>query len=151
MIKVKVFFDVSQILLLKRFFLILSDFYSDNKIKEKIMTVRLQEINDIVLLHLEGDFTLNFIPIFIDLINTITQKNKNKLLINLEKVYKMDSSSLGSLIATTSTLEQNGASLKVLNLSPQVKRIFNFNYIQDYIEVYSDQKLAVTAFSKRSL
>jgi anti-anti-sigma factor len=115
------------------------------------MTVRLKEIDNIILIRLEGEFTLEFIPNFIDIINNLLNKKKEKILISLEKVTKIDSSGLGAIIATTSTLEQNGASLKILHLSPQAKRVFDFNNIQDYIEVYSNSSLAITAFSKRSL
>ena len=73
-------------------------------------------------------------------------EGKRSVLINLAKVTSIDSSGLGSLIAGYATLEKNGGTLKLFNLSPRVTELMTITKLFTVFEIFDTEAEAVASF-----
>ena len=68
------------------------------------------------------------------------------ILINLEGVSTMDSSGVGELVSTYTTVTNRGGKLKLLHLPPKVSDILQITQLITVFEVYDDEDEAVQSF-----
>lgn len=76
---------------------------------------------------------------------TVKAGNKN-ILINLAAVTTMDSSGVGELVSTYTTVTNRGGKLKLLNLPPKVSDILQITQLITVFETYDDEEEAVQSF-----
>ena len=72
---------------------------------------------------------------------------ERKILINLAKVSAIDSSGLGSLIAGYATLEKNGGTLKLCNLSTRVIELMTITKLFTVFDIFDTEAEAVASFT----
>ena len=75
----------------------------------------------------------------------VNRRAKNVLL-NLEEVSKIDSSGLGEIIAAHSSLKKNGGSLKLLNLTTQVRELMVITKLLTVLDCFKTESDAVRSF-----
>ncbi|MGI8811609.1 MAG: STAS domain-containing protein [Pyrinomonadaceae bacterium] len=81
-------------------------------------------------------------------LKTLVDEGKRHLVIDLAKVTAIDSSGLGSLIAGYATLERNGGTLKLVNLSPRVTELMTITKLFTVFEIFDTEAEAVASFEK---
>lgn len=79
-------------------------------------------------------------------INRLIDQNKQKLVIDLGKVNRMNSSGLGILINTLTAFRQNGGELKLANLTERVKGLLSITKLNTIFEVYDTVDAALDSF-----
>jgi anti-sigma B factor antagonist len=77
--------------------------------------------------------------------NLIESGNKN-ILLNLAGVQYMDSSGLGELVRTHSTLHRQGGQLKLVNLAPKVHELLRATSLLKVLDVRKDEASAIESF-----
>lgn len=77
--------------------------------------------------------------------NLIENGNKN-ILLNLDGVQYMDSSGLGELVRTHSTLHRQGGQLKLVNLTPKVHELLRATRLLKVLDVRKDEAGAIESF-----
>jgi anti-sigma B factor antagonist len=75
----------------------------------------------------------------------ILSGSKN-ILLELGGVTTMDSSGVGELVSTYTTVTNRGGKLKLLNLPSKVSDILQITQLITVFEVYDDEKEAVASF-----
>ena len=73
--------------------------------------------------------------------------NKN-ILINLSNVKMIDSSGLGTLVASYTTVEKNGGQLKLTNLSDKASELMTITKLYTVFDVFDDEQAAINSFPK---
>jgi anti-anti-sigma factor len=68
------------------------------------------------------------------------------LLINLDKVRQMDSSSISTLVRSFVTLARDGGSLKILNPIGPVRTVLELTRLVNSIPTYRDEDTALASF-----
>ena len=68
------------------------------------------------------------------------------ILINLDGVSTMDSSGVGELVSTYTTVTNRGGKLKLLHLPPKVSDILQITQLITVFEVFDDEDEAVRSF-----
>jgi len=80
------------------------------------------------------------------ILHTLIEEGKRRVLLNLADVTALDSSGLGTLVAGYATFEKNGGRLKLMNLSPKVAELLNITKLYIVFDVFDDEAEAVTSF-----
>ena len=71
---------------------------------------------------------------------------QKRILLNLGEVHYIDSSGVGELIRAYVTARDNGASVKLFNLSNRVKYALDLTRTTSVFEVYDDESTAVGSY-----
>ena len=85
-----------------------------------------------------------------DLINLIKQGNQNKILINLENVNFMSSAMIGKLILFGKKCQASNVDLRICNINPNIKEVFDLMKLEKVFKVDEDEAQAVAAFNKKT-
>lgn len=103
--------------------------------------------NGIVIIMLDGDVMGG--PEAVKLneeINRLLDEGTLKVVIDLGRVKRMNSSGLGILINALTTYKQNGGLLKLANPTPVVKNLLEITKLKDIFEVYDELSSAMNSF-----
>ena len=108
-----------------------------------------RRVDDVVIVDLDGKLTLGSGDVQLrQIMSDLMERNEKKILLNLENVTYMDSAGTGELVAAYTTSNNNGASLKLLNLTAKVRDLLMFTQLISVFEDYSDVAEAVHSFNE---
>lgn len=111
------------------------------------MEITRENINNIVVIHLEGNVMGGPEAVKVnEEINQLLDDKKEKLIIDLSKVNRMNSSGLGILINALTTFKQNGGELKLANLTDRVKGLLAITKLNTIFETYDNVDSAINSF-----
>jgi anti-sigma B factor antagonist len=79
-----------------------------------------------------------------DLVNN----GSRNILLNLAQVTTIDSSGLGTLVASYTTVETNGGQLKLVNLSDRATELMTITKLYTVFEIFDDEQAAVNSFAQ---
>lgn len=106
-----------------------------------------ERINDVMVLNLEGNLmggpeavTLN------EAVNRLLDKGIYKVVLNLEKIERINSSGLGILIKALTTFKKNGGELKLANVGPKVDDLLTITKLNTILESYETIDAAINNF-----
>jgi anti-sigma B factor antagonist len=111
------------------------------------MNCQVTEKNDVVVIALSGKIMggpeageIN------ELINNLIDRNKKKIIIDLENVGWMNSSGLGILIGAVTTLKNNGGKLIIVNVSERIANLLKITKLSGVFDIEQDIDSAVVKF-----
>ena len=73
---------------------------------------------------------------------------KKKIILNLQNVTYIDSSGLGTLVATFHTARSQGATLKLANLGAKFKEVLQVTKLMTVFDTYDSETAAIQSFEK---
>ncbi len=76
----------------------------------------------------------------------VLEQSDSRVIIDLSRVTRIDSAGLGQLMSCYSHLVRNNGSLKVLNATPEVKKVLDMTGISTLISSFNDEREAVLSF-----
>lgn len=79
-------------------------------------------------------------------IRRLSEEGKKKILLNLEKVGNMDSTGLGELIASYTTISRDGGQLKLLHLTGKLQDLLVITKLLTVFDVYESESDALSNF-----
>lgn len=79
-------------------------------------------------------------------LNELIENGKNKFVIDLKEVSYMDSSGLGILVHTLKKSRESKGNLKIINLSKNIKKIFELTRLTKFFEIFDNESDAVKSF-----
>jgi anti-sigma B factor antagonist len=101
----------------------------------------------VVILDLKGKILIgDDITVLRSSINELVKEKKLKLLINFEQVPYLDSTGLGEIVRTYTTLKKNGGETKILNLGAKVKDLMTITKLITVFEAFDDEDRAIESF-----
>jgi anti-sigma B factor antagonist len=77
---------------------------------------------------------------------SLLEKGNKRILLNLRGVGYIDSSGLGELVRTHTTLGRQGGEMKMTNLSPKVQELLETTRLNKVLEIYKDEDSALESF-----
>lgn len=115
----------------------------------KDLTITERRKGDVVILDLSGQIRIgeNTIKLRSTLRDYVKQGEK-KLIVNLAEITHIDSSGLGDLVAGHVSLETNGGTLKLLNLTDRVSELMMITKLLTVFETFSEEEAAVKSFDQ---
>ena len=114
------------------------------------MSVKLssRQVGDVTVVDAAGRITLGEgASAFRDMIRDLATKGNKKLLVNLNEVSYIDSSGIGEMVSSFTTVTNHGGQLKLLGLSKRVKDLLQITKLYTVFEVFDDEASAVRSFA----
>ncbi|GAB6098984.1 anti-sigma F factor antagonist [Halanaerocella petrolearia] len=113
------------------------------------MQLLFEKVDNNLIVKLEGEFDLNTADYFKKEVGKKITAGNKRLILDLEGVEFIDSSGLGAILSKYKVLNKEGGYLVAVNLTPQVKRIFEVSGILKLLEIYSSRQEALDNIARR--
>lgn len=108
-----------------------------------------RQIDDVSIVDVKGRITIGEGNIMLrDIVNTLLEQGHRKIVLNLQAVAYIDSSGLGELVRTHSTLQRQGGHLKLINLNQKVQDLLKATALHRVFDVHKDEASAVQSFAQ---
>jgi anti-sigma B factor antagonist len=107
-----------------------------------------RQVGDVTVVDATGRITLGEgASIFRDVIRDLAAKGNKKILVNLADVSYIDSSGIGEMVSSFTTVTNHGGQLKLLSLTKRVKDLLQITKLYTVFEVFEDEASAVRSFA----
>jgi len=107
-----------------------------------------RQVGDVTVVDATGRITLGEgATIFRDMIRDLAAKGNKKILVNLADVSYIDSSGIGEMVSSFTTVTNHGGQLKLLSLTKRVKDLLQITKLYTVFEVFEDESSAVRSFA----
>jgi anti-sigma B factor antagonist len=105
------------------------------------------DIGDVTVIEAAGRITLGEnVESLRDQIHLLTAKGRRKILLNLAEVTYIDSSGIGEMVSSFTTLSNLGGTVKLLKLTKRVRDLLQITKLYTVFEVFEDEGEAVRSF-----
>jgi len=113
------------------------------------MEFQIREIKNIVIYDIKGDLRLSEdMPVMLhDHVKAQLDIGKRNFLLNFEDVQYMDSFGVGQLIGCLTSISKVGGKLKITNLVPRIRYIFEVTGMIKVFKVTDDEETAIKNYS----
>ncbi|MFN2480967.1 MAG: STAS domain-containing protein [Pyrinomonadaceae bacterium] len=107
-----------------------------------------RQAGDVTVLDLGGKITIGEGSVSLrGAIKRLVEEGKTKILLNLANVGYIDSSGIGELVSSFTTVQRTeGGQLKLLNLSSKIRELMVITKLHTVFDVYDDEATALNSF-----
>ncbi|HEX8097821.1 MAG TPA: STAS domain-containing protein [Pyrinomonadaceae bacterium] len=107
-----------------------------------------RQAGDVTVLDLSGKITIGEGSVSLrGAIKRLVEEGKTKILLNLGKVSYVDSSGIGELVSSFTTVQRaEGGQLKLLNLSQKIQDLMTITKLHTVFDVYDDESTGLNSF-----
>ena len=111
------------------------------------MKIETRTIGDITLLDCSGKITLGEGTMAVrNTVRDILKNNGKKIILNLGDVNYIDSSGIGELVSTYTTVTNSGGQLKLLNLTKKIQELLAITKLLTVFQVFDSEPAALASF-----
>ncbi|HYY96315.1 MAG TPA: STAS domain-containing protein [Pyrinomonadaceae bacterium] len=111
------------------------------------LNIRERQAGDVTILDLEGKITIGEGSVSLrTAIRRLIEEGKKKILLNLAGVGYVDSSGIGELVSSYTTINREGGQLKLLKLTQKIKDLLTITKLLTVFDVYDDESEALNSF-----
>jgi len=110
------------------------------------MPVKTELKNGLTVCHIDGEIDINTAPDVKKGFDKLISKKEPKIVVNLSKVTYVDSSGLATLVEILKNMRSYGGRLRLTNLSPKIKSLFEITKLEKLFEILSDEEEAISTF-----
>lgn len=111
------------------------------------MNIKERELDGVVILDLSGRVTIGEGTLVLrDRIEHWLKRDQNKLLLNLADVDYIDSSGLGEIVRSYTTVRNASGDLKLLNLTKRVRDLLQITKLLTVFDVFERESEALKSF-----
>lgn len=115
------------------------------------MISEVKKINDVMVVELIGSLDVSLqVELKDKLLRTFAENRDGDVVLDFKKVNFIDSSCLGVLVSLTRKLRVNKADIKLVNMTDDVRSIFQITRLDKIFEIYDDVDEALDSFYKKS-
>ena len=123
-----------------------------------MLDYKIRQAGDVTILDLAGRISvgeaLAFGPgsgtVLGDVIRELANKGHRKILLNLRDVKYIDSSGMGDVVRSFTSLRRQGGDLKLFGPTPPVLEVLRITNLHKVLEIKDDEASAVQSFSKQT-
>lgn len=113
------------------------------------MKIETRTIGDVRILDCSGKITLGEGTMTVrNTVRDILKNNGKKIILNLADVNYIDSSGIGELVSTYTTVTSNGGQLILLNLTKKIQELLAITKLLTVFQVYDSEQDAISSFGK---
>ncbi len=110
------------------------------------MEIEVRNRDKVAILDINGEIDLYNAPEIKSKIGELMESGKSDIIINLEKVSYIDSSGIGVLISSLSSLKKAGGSLKIINVFASVRKVFELTKLTSFFDIYDSEDNAMNSY-----
>jgi anti-sigma B factor antagonist len=112
------------------------------------MKIEQRTAGEVHVLDCSGKITLGDGTMMVrNTVREIVQKGGKKILLNLADVPYIDSSGVGELVSSFTTVTGNGGQLKLVHLTPKTRELLTMTKLLTVFQVYDNEQSAVASFA----
>jgi anti-sigma B factor antagonist len=110
-------------------------------------SVKERQVGNVTVLDIQGKLRgCGSGGILRDAINHLPEEGHKRILLNLARVFDIDSSCLGVLISSQIDLTRKGGQLKIVHLSQNLQALMTLTKLLTVFDVYKDESEAIDSF-----
>jgi anti-sigma B factor antagonist len=107
-----------------------------------------RQVGDVTVIDAAGRITLGeAASAFRDTIRDLSAKGNKKILLNLGEVSYIDSSGIGEMVSSFTTITNGGGQLKLLGLNKRIKDLLQITKLYTVFDAFDDEAAAIRSFS----
>jgi anti-sigma B factor antagonist len=111
------------------------------------MDIKTRQLEDIIILAVTGRITLGEGNVMLrDVVRDLADNGTKKVVLNLSEVNYIDSSGVGELVKTHTTLQNKGGQLKLSSLNKRVHDLLEMTKLSAVFDVHNDEASAIESF-----
>ena len=111
------------------------------------LNIRERQAGDVTILDMEGKITIGEGSVAVrSAVRRLLEEGKKKILLNLAAVGYVDSSGIGELVSSFTTINREGGQLKLLNLTQKIQDLLAITKLLTVFDVYEDESAALNSF-----
>jgi anti-sigma B factor antagonist len=111
------------------------------------LNVKERQSGDVTVLDLSGKITIGEGSVQLrETVRKLLDDGKKKILLNLGDVSYVDSSGIGELVSSYTTTNNNGGTLKLLNLTKKIQDLLMITKLLTVFETHDNEDAAVSSF-----
>jgi anti-sigma B factor antagonist len=111
------------------------------------MKIEKRTVGDVIILDISGKITLGEGTMTVrNTVRDILKNNEKKIILNLADVNYIDSSGIGELVSTYTTVTNSGGQLKLLNLTKKIQELLAITKLLTVFHVFENEQAAVASF-----
>jgi len=112
------------------------------------MKIKQRERDGVTILDFSGDITIGKGDVELRKeMSELVYAERKKILLNLRKVSFIDSSGIGEIVRSLTTIQKSGGVLKLLHLEAKVRDLFTITRLITVFETFENEAEAVESFS----
>ena len=106
-----------------------------------------RQAGDVTVLDLSGKITIGEGSVSLrSAIKRLIEEGKKKILLNLAQVGYVDSSGIGELVSSYTTIGRENGQLKIVNLTQKIQDLLAITKLLTVFDVYDDEPTALNSF-----
>ena len=111
------------------------------------MKATTRTVDDVEIISLQGKITIGSGDTQLrEIISNAVSGGKNKILLDLSGVTTIDSSGIGELVGSYTTVTNRGGKLKLLHLPAKLNELLHVTQLITVFEVYENEAEAIQSF-----
>ena len=111
------------------------------------MNIEIRKVGDVQILDCTGQITLGEGTMAIrNRVRDIVQSGGKKIVLNLANVNYIDSSGVGELVSTYTTVANSGGKLKLLNLTKKIRELLAITKLLTVFDVSDSEQAMLASF-----
>ncbi len=112
------------------------------------MRIETRTVSDVTILDIHGKITIGEGSAEIrNRVRDLLQAGRKNILLNLGDVSYVDSSGIGELVSSFTTVTNQGGQLKLLSLTKKLRELLAITKLLTVFDTYDDESKAVGSFS----
>ena len=112
-----------------------------------VMKANTRKVEGVNIIDLSGRITIGEGTVVLrDAVRSLLQRHEKNILLNLADVSYIDSSGIGELVSSFTTLSSQGGKLKLLKLTKKVHDLLSITKLLTVFEVFNDEAKAIQSF-----
>jgi anti-sigma B factor antagonist len=111
------------------------------------MKIEKRKKGDVVVLDLKGKILIGEgIDVLRDSINSTVNEKETKVLLNFAEVPYLDSTGLGEVVRSYTSVKKTGGTVKIVNLTNKVKDLLSVTKLLTVFDTFEDEDEAIASF-----
>lgn len=112
------------------------------------LNITQRQAGDVTILDLDGRITIGEGSVALrTVIRRLLGEGKKKILLNLAKVGYVDSSGIGELVSSFTSVKNGGGQLRLLGLTQKIKDLLTITKLLTVFDTYQDESSALSSFT----
>jgi anti-sigma B factor antagonist len=111
------------------------------------LNIRERQAGDVTILDMDGKITIGEGSVALrSAVRRLIEENKKKILLNLANVGYVDSSGIGELVSSFTTVQREGGQLKLLKLTQKIRDLLGITKLLTVFDSFDDESEALNSF-----
>ncbi len=111
------------------------------------MKIEKRKVGDVLIIDLKGKILIgDGIDELRETINSCIKEKETKVLLNFGEVPYLDSTGLGEVVRSYTSIKKDGGSVKIVNLTNKVRDLLSVTKLLTVFDTFEDEAKAVASF-----